>query len=216
MSEGAGSSAVRVERPVYFSVIDAIDQMNWELLTADEIMRVAKAYYYFSVQFRENLTIACRLYPDDEKLKELWAGECDTANLSPFPDIAQKGERMNHDEFMRRLLECHLVGGDEGLSLVGQAYLNRTRKMSDAARAASIASYENGGLSTVFHAMLRAKAWHGMGQRAFRFFLRAHIGFDGDGGHGSLCEHIPVDDKILPLWVAFCDLLIFAVPKLTE
>jgi len=203
-------------RFVFESVIDGICRMAWEQLDSDDVMRVAKAYYYFSIQFRENLEIARALRPDDAKLAELWEGECDTDNLSPWPDVAAVGERMNHDEFMRRLLDFHAAGRDERLTEAGRDYLERTRQIGDAARAASIASYEDGGLSRVFSAMLRAPHWNGKVQRAFRFFLEQHIRFDSDDGtgHGSLSRHLPVDDRILPLWIAFRDLLTRAVPKL--
>ena len=201
---------------VFDSVIDGICCMTWDKLDSDEVMRVAKAYYYFSVQFRENLEIARALHPDDAKLAELWEGECDTDNLSPWPGVAAAGERMNHDEFMRRLLEFHPVGRDSRLTEAGLSYLDKTRQIDDVARASSIASYEDGGLSRVFSAMLRAPHWYGKGQRAFRFFLEEHIRFDGDdgAGHGTLSRHLPVDDRVLPLWTAFRDLLIAAAPRL--
>jgi hypothetical protein len=204
-------------RFVFDSVIDGICRMAWDQLDGDEIMRVAKAYYYFSVQFRENLEIARAQHPDDAKLAALWQGECDTDNLSPWPGVAAPGERMNHDEFMRRLLDFHPAGRDPRLTEAGIGYLERTRQVGKLARAASIASYEDGGLSRVFGAMLRAPHWHGKGQRAFRFFLTEHIRFDSDdgAGHGELSRHLPVDDRILPLWVAFRDLLTTAAPKLS-
>jgi hypothetical protein len=203
-------------RFVFDSVIDSICRMAWDELDSDEVMRVAKAYYYFSVQFRENLEIACALYPDDAKLAELWEGECDTDNLSPWPGVAAPDERMNHDEFMRRLLYFHPADRDGKLIEAGLAYLEKTRQIDDDARAASIASYEDGGLSRVFGAMLRSPHCYGRGQRAFRFFLEQHIRFDSEdgAGHGTLSRHLPVDDRILPLWTAFRDLLTTAVPKL--
>jgi hypothetical protein len=201
---------------VFDSVIEGICRMAWDDLDNDEIMRVAKAYYYFSVQFRENLEIAMARHPGDPKLAELGKGECDTDNLSPCPGVADPGERMDHDEFMRRLLGFHDAGRDPRLTEAGVAYLAKTRSIDDAARAASIGSYEDGGLTRVFTAMLRAPHWFGKGQRAFRFFLEEHIRFDSDdgAGHGSLSRHLAADDRILPLWTAFRDLLVIAVPKL--
>jgi len=201
---------------VFDTVIDGICQMAWGDLDSDEVMRVAKAYYYFSIQFRENLEIARAQHPEDAKLAELYEGECDTDNLSPWPGVAAPGERMNHDEFMRRLLKFHPVDHDDRLSEAGLSYLAKTRAIDDAARAGSIASYEDTGLSRVFGAMLRAPHWYGKGQRAFRFFLEEHIRFDSDdgAGHGSLSRHLAVDDRILPLWTAFRDLLTTAAPKL--
>jgi hypothetical protein len=123
---------------------------------------------------------------------------------------------MNHDEFMRRLLTFHTVDSDARLTDAGLSYLEKTRGIDDAARAASIGSYEDTGLSRVFGAMLRAPHWYGKGQRAFRFFLEEHIRFDSEdgAGHGSLSRHLAADDRILPLWAAFRDLLVIAVPKL--
>jgi hypothetical protein len=102
------------------------------------------------------------------------------------------------------------------LTEAGFLYLRNVRNIDDAARAASIASYEDTGLSRVFGAMLRAPHWYGRGQRAFRFFLEQHIRFDSDdgAGHGSLSRHLAPDDRVLPLWTAFRDLLAVAVPKL--
>ncbi len=190
--------------------------MRWEMLNAAEVIQVAKAYYYFSIQFRENLEIACRLRPGDALLQKLSAGECDTDNLSPFPGICTVGEKLNHDEFMRRLLAFQPVECDHALTLLGEAYLDQTRALDDLPRAASIASYEDGGLSRVFGAMLRAPNWNGAGPLAFRFFLEEHIRFDTEDGegHGALSRHLAVDDAILPLWTAFRDLLLAAAPRL--
>jgi hypothetical protein len=198
------------------AVIDEIFQMRWEMLDACEVMQVAKAYYYFSIQFRENLEIACRLRPGDALLQKLSEGECDTDNLSPFPEVCAAGEKLNHDEFMRRLLTLQPIECDQALTLLGEAYLEQTRGLDDHARAASIASYEDGGLSRVFGAMLRAPEWHGAGPGAFRYFLEEHIRFDTDDGegHGTLSRHLAVDDAILPLWTAFRDLLLAAAPRL--
>ena len=164
------TSEYEAARPrfIFNAVIDSISRMAWEELDSDEVMRVAKAYYYFSVQFRENLEIACARNSGDAKLAELWEGECDTDNLSPWPGVAAPGERMSHDEFMRRLLDFHPAGGDSRLTEAGVAYLEKTRRVDAAARAASIASYEDGGLTRVFGAMTRAPHWFGHGQRACR------------------------------------------------
>lgn len=202
----------------YHAVIEKICAMPWERLTSDEVLQVAKAYYYFSIQFRENLEIACKLRPGDSKLAALRLGECDTDNLSPWPEVAAPGEKLDHDEFMRRLLALQPVRDGDFLDALGASYLNRVRAVDDHARACSIASYEDGGLCRVFSAMLRAQHWHGAGQRAFHFFLEQHILFDTDDevGHGNLSRHLVPDDAILPLWSAFAEMLALAVPRLAE
>jgi len=202
----------------YFEeLIQEICRLPWEGLNADEILRVALAYYYFSVQFRENLEIACRLSPNDKLLKALHRGECNTANLSPWENIAADGEAMNHDEFMRRLLALQPIAGADAIERNGQSYLALTRSMDDRVRAMSIRSYEDGGLLRVFSSMLRATGWEGEGQRAFRHFLELHIRFDCETtGHGALSRHIALDDSIAPLWLAFRDLLRCAVPAFAD
>jgi hypothetical protein len=200
------------------AVIGEICGMRWESIRADEMIQVAKAYYFFSIQFRENLEIACRLYPNDQMLKQLCEGECDTDNLSPWPGIAAVGEKLNHDEFVRRLLSLQAIDRDDYLTGVGLTYLDRVRNLDDLIRATSIASYEDGGLSRVFQAILRARDWEGAGSQAFRFFLEQHIRFDEDavGGHGVLTRQLRPHDDILLLWAAFRDILVAAVPKLAQ
>ena len=69
-------------------VIDDICELQWNELSQEDLISVAWAYYYFSVQFRECLEIACKFYPDDERLLQLDQGERDTDNLSPWPGVA--------------------------------------------------------------------------------------------------------------------------------
>src|ERR1700689_3102130 len=105
---GSGGSEV-VSLFACKKAIDEICALNWEGLTQDDLMGVAGAYYYFSIQFRENLEIACNLYPTDPLLTQLAQEECNTDNLSPWPGVASPGEKLDHDEFMRRLLKLSPV-----------------------------------------------------------------------------------------------------------
>jgi len=202
------------------TVIDDICGLKWPNLGENDLVGVAWVYYYFSVQFRECLEIARRLYPDDERLLELDRGERDTDNLSPWPGVAAVGERMNHDEFMRRTLELGKIPEtrQRNLAAIGQAYLSEVRAMDRDSRAMALASYEDGGLERVFRAFLTAPKWNGAILQAFKHFLVKHIEFDSDPeqGHGALCRHLTPDDRILPLWAAFKQMLIEAVPRLTH
>jgi hypothetical protein len=205
-------------RTAFKEVIIEICDFNWSRLTQDDLINVAWAYYHFSVQFRENLEIARDLYPEDVRLRQLDQGERDTDNLSPWPGIAKVGERMNHDEFMRRTL--NLTGIAEGrqrrLESIGQSYLARVRAMDRISRALSIASYEDGGLEKVFRSILQAQCWDGSLLQAFKHFLTEHIRFDSDPeqGHGALCRHLTPDDQVLPLWIAFREMLVESSPGL--
>jgi hypothetical protein len=202
----------------YKAVVDEICNLNWSKLTKDDMINVAWAYYYFSTQFRENLEIALSLYPDDEQLQSLDRGERDTDNLSPWPGVAARGEKMNHEEFMRRTLALTPIADKRrhALEAGGQSYLAGVRAMDKMTRALSLASYEDGGLEAVFKSILKARHWDGDLLGAFRHFLVGHIELDSDpeGGHGALCRHLVPDDRILPLWTAFRRILVDAAPAL--
>jgi hypothetical protein len=205
-------------RTFYPAVVNEICDLNWRLLNDVELTRVAWAYYHFSVQFRENLELARMLYPDDDRLLELDRGERNTDNLSPWPGVAAAGERMHHDEFLRRVLELVPIAERERdrLTSIGRHYLATLRCRDKTSRALSIASYEDGGLEKVFGAILEALCWQGPLLQAFRHFLVRHIEFDADpqAGHGSLCRHLAPDDRVLPFWIAFQSMLLDAVPRL--
>ena len=201
--------------PRYLSIIERICDMQWSVLTGQEVLRVARAYHYFSIQFRENLAIACRLHPSDANLQVLHSEECDTANLSPWPGVAELDESLDHDVFIERLLRLQPTGGHDDLRSAGESYLATIRAVDDSARAKIIASYEDGGLSSVFAAILTAPNWEGPALGAFRHFLLKHIEFDSDSdaGHGLLARTLVPDDAITPLWAAFEDILLCAVPR---
>lgn len=118
---------------------------------------------------------------------------------------------------MRRTLDLVSLEPDRarGLVSLGQSYLAATRSVSPRTRAASIASYEDGGLEAVFRAMLTFRDWNSPLLAAFEHFLSEHVRFDSDPdqGHGALSRHMEVNDCILPLWEAFRDVLVASVPK---
>ena len=150
MSSTKASALAHSESPslAYEQVIDEICNLSWATLNEEDLIRVAWAYYHFSVQFRECLQIARDMYPDDERLLQLDRGERDTDNLSPWPGVARAGERMNHDEFMRRTLELAKIPeiGRIVLSDIGTRYLKTIRAIDPKIRALALATYEDGGL----------------------------------------------------------------------
>ena len=199
-------------------VISKICGLNWPDLTEQDMVGAAWAYYFFSIQFRENLQIACKLHPDDKNLARLKQEECETDNLSPYPGIAAVGEKLNHDEFMRRALALYPIPDEtsRGFHAGGSQYLKEVRAMSPKARALSIGNYENGGLGRLFEAMLQVPSYDNTLVEAFRFFMLEHIRFDSDPiqGHGALSLHITGDEEVVPLWDAFRRLLLAFVPSL--
>ena len=200
-------------------MVSDICGLNWINLSQEDLVSVAWAYYHFSIQFRECLEIARQLYPDDDKLLQLDHGERNTDNLSPWPGVAAVGEKMSHDEFMRRTLELTAIPESrrQTLASIGQAYLTKARAIDRESKALALASYEDGGLEKVFRAILTAQHWDNRLLQAFKHFLVEHIRFDSDPdqGHGALCRHLTPDDRVLPLWTDFKEMLINAVPQLT-
>ena len=210
----------RSEAVSYEQIINEICNLSWTVLNEEDLIRVAWAYYHFSVQFRECLEIARELYPNDERLLELDHGERNTDNLSPWPGVAAVGEKINHDEFMRRTLQLTIIPeiGRLALTDIGNDYLRKVGAIDRMTRALALASYEDGGLERVFRAILTARHWNGPLQQAFKHFLTEHIRFDSDPdqGHGALCRHLTPDDRVLPLWAEFKRMLIEAVPCLID
>jgi hypothetical protein len=203
----------------YETVVNEVCSLQWAALDRFQLTAVAWAYYFFSIQFRENLEVLHRKYPDDLQVQRLVQEECATDNLSPWPDVAAKAEKLNHDEFMRRTLRLGQLVDHErqvAIEMAGEAYLARSRRMDDETRVMSIASYESGGLESVFRAMLRAPGWDTALLQAFRHFLVKHVGFDSDTeqGHGLLIRHVAPDHRVRAVWQEFRDLLITAVPGL--
>jgi len=213
---GVSSSIIQVSEtlPAKHPVIDAICDLPWQSLRDDEILMVAAAYRYFSIQFRENLETALAFWPDDAGLVRLYEEECNTDNLSPWPGVAAEDERLNHDEFIRRLLALEPIDAPQ-VEAAGAAYLARVRALDPLTRAQSIVSYEDGGLSRVFQAVLRAPAWNGISAQAFKFFLEQHIQFDKNetAGHGMMVRHLQANCDVTPLWTAFLEILTASVPR---
>ena len=211
---------MQLQKPYHEQLVDEICALRWSDLSRDELAVVANAYYYFSVQFCETVEIACAENPADRNLIELRDGECDTDNLSPYPGVAAKGERMNHDEFMRRVAMMSNTDRNtrDRVEQLGAAYLVEVRRIDPNIRIISLPSYEDGGLEKVFRAVLRAPDWDTPSLGAFRHFLIGHIHLDSasDTGHGALCRHLVPDDRIVPLWQAFRNLLVASAPKLAN
>ncbi len=202
------------------NVISEICGLDWPGANLEDMTAVAWAYYYFSIQFRENLEIACELCPNDLNLRKLKSEECETSNLSPFPGVANSGEKLNHDEFMRRALLLSPVSDEKhgNYAELGDKYLMEMRQLDPSLRAMSIVSYEDGGLESVFRAILTSPAYDTLLLNAFRHFMLEHIRFDSDPlqGHGALSRHIGVDDRVETIWAAFRQLFTEFAPGLLK
>ncbi len=201
-------------------VIEDICELNWSGISKDELINVAWIYYFFSVQFCENVGIARALYPQDKRLEELDRGERNTDNLSPCEGVVAAGEKLDHDEFMRRTLLLTPIadGRRRHLVSIGQAYLEKVRATDESTRASSLASYEDGGLEKLFRTILHARHWDDPLLQAFSHFLVGHIKLDSDPkeGHGALCRHLRPNEHVYELWIAFKESLIAGAPGLAR
>lgn len=199
-------------------IIDEICDLNWRDLSQSDMTAVAWAYYYFSIQFRQNLQLACEYFAEDSNMARLKDEECDTDNLSPYPGIAMPGERMNHDTFMQRALRLAPVSDEdrERFEAAGKIYARDIMNIRPKARALSIGSYERGGLERLFRAILTAPDYNDAALHGFRYFMEAHIRFDSDPiqGHGALSRQMTPDESVVPLWEAFKRLLLNCAPNL--
>jgi hypothetical protein len=204
----------------YHAIISNICALGWARLDRADISAVALGYYYFSIQFRENLEIAHRLYPHDVAVRRLIEEECDTDNLSPWPGVAQAGEKLNHDEFVRRVLLLSPIDPkrQRQVEKAGHHYLSKIRAEDEHTRALSIASYEDGGLERVFKAILQCQCWDTPLLEGFRHFLLKHISFDSnpDEGHGALVRHLVPNERVCRLWDELHKLFIIAAPRLAD
>jgi hypothetical protein len=201
------------------STVDEICGLDWAALDRFQLTAVAWADYYFSIQFRENLEVLHQEYPEDFQVQRLVQEECATDNLSPWRGLAETGEKLNHDEFIRRTLQLGQLVDRElqiAIETAGEAYLASSRRMDDQIKVMSISSYECSGLESVFKAMLQASDWNTALLQAFRHFVVKHVGFDSDPeqGHGVLVRHVAPDHRVRGVWQEFRDLLTTAVPRL--
>jgi hypothetical protein len=199
-------------------VISDICALDWSALNHDELVDVAWVCYYLSVQFRENVEIARGLHPLDESLAELERGERDTDNLSPCPGVVAEGERVDHDEFLRRALLLEPIDDlrRRRLQTIGRVYLAKARGMDAVSRASSLPSYEYGGLSKVFAAMLCAEGWDGPSLQAFRHFLVVHVARHRAVEGRALRLRLSPNPRVLELWCALKNSLLAAAPRLAR
>jgi len=130
--DGAVSSlyANDTEARAFEKVIADICDLNWSGLSQDDVTNVAWVYYFFSVQFCENVGIARALYPEDKALEELDRGERDNRQSLSIPGVVVVGERVDHDEFMRRTLQLTPIEESRRrrLEAIGAAYLEKVRR----------------------------------------------------------------------------------------
>lgn len=197
------------------SAINRVCDIGWETLNEQQMTSAVWMFYFRSVQFRENLEAAIRLHPDNQNLRTLTEEELHTNNLSPYNGIAAEGEYLDHDTFLKRIIETHPIPPEKRqyLENLGKEYLDSMTKMPDEIKAMCLVSSEDGGSSKIYTNILTSpqNCWKSNGMQAFRHFLQKHVEFDStegeDTGHGMLVRKLGIDDRVAPMLDKFADCL---------
>ncbi|MGH1403481.1 MAG: hypothetical protein ACRBDL_04505 [Alphaproteobacteria bacterium] len=195
------------------NAVNRICNLDWESFNEDQIASAAWMLYYLSIQFRKNLETAMELHPNDPALQELATEELHTDNLSPFPNIAEEGECLDHDEFLKRIIDSYPMEQEKKqfLTALGNKYLAELSHMPDEAKTMHLVSLEDGGASRIYQSILNAptEQWESNEMQAFHHFLEKHVAFDNlegeDAGHGALIRKLGMDDSIAPMYDVLAD-----------
>lgn len=180
------------------ALVEQIKALPWESLDPQELQQLMYLAWIAAQEFAEALRIARRLYPKDENLKRMAAGELKTKNL----DFDGYNKRGDHSEFLKNFLDKIGFQPDENLRRHGEEYLEACRALNDKTRAMSVFSREEE-LSGIFARILQAQDWSAPGLEAFRYFMEKHIQLDSEeGGHHDLTKGFPVDYHVQPFYRA--------------
>tara|TARA_B100001989_G_C24540621_1_gene467343 strand:- start:1554 stop:2237 length:684 start_codon:yes stop_codon:yes gene_type:complete len=198
------------------SGVERICNLGWEDLSENQVKRALHGFYFFSQKFVDNLRTASNLYPEDDGIKSLMQEELNTDNLSPYNGVADEGEAMDHDVFLRRVIQISGLSEEENEELFtkGKQYLEAMDQMPPEAQLQCLVSCEDGGAIQMYSSVLKAQVLDSEDPalQAFKHFLQKHVEFDNEegaeAGHGTLVRKFEMEDKhIGPFWNHFADFL---------
>ena len=193
--------------------------MNWRRLSIGELIDVAWAYYFFSIQFRENLLIARELLPDDAQLEQLGSRR---KGYGQFISLSRGCRRRGASGSRRVHAESVVADADRRASA---AIASRRSARLISAKSAPLTvgqgprasrAMRTGVLRKCSGACCRPRIGRIPCSQGFKHFLEKHIEFDSDveNGHGGLCRHLPPNEGVRELWTAFKESLIQVAPAL--
>lgn len=150
-----------------------------------------------AIEFAESLRCALELYPDDENLREMAAGELKTNNLS-YDDYNSPGD---HWEFLAHFCKKYNITDDtvgDKMVFAKKDYFRSIKNLGDSSvRAMTIFSREQE-LPEIFHEIVKSHDWEKDGLGFFKCYLEGHIAIDSaDGGHGDLTKDFYMDEEKL-------------------
>lgn len=170
---------------MYESVVEKIRQLPWEDYNPRKIIFISHGT---AVEFAGSLRAALKVYPNNENLLAMAAGELNTDNLS-FEDYQKRGD---HWEFLYHFCGKNKIHGDvvgEKISTAVETYHHSISILGDdSVRAMTIFSREQE-LPKIFKQILKAHDWEKLELGFFKYYLERHIELDSvDGGHGDLTK----------------------------
>lgn len=185
----------------YKKIVEEIKNLEWEKLSAKELQDLMYLSYVAAIEFAEAVRITLKLYPDNEKIKEMASGELNTNNLKVDEKI-EYDKVGDHWEFLKHFIDEYGIKPSEEVRQHAERYLEACRNLSEHTRAMSIFSREQE-LHTIFEEIIKAKDWTAVGLKEYRYYLNTHIDLDtGEGGHGELTEEMPIDDSVKEFYEA--------------
>ncbi len=185
-------ATIREDKEGYKETVERIKNLHWERLEPHELQQLMYCSYISAREFAEALRIAIGLYPDDENLRAMAAGEIDTDNL-PYADYVRRGD---HADFLEYFIRKEGIEPEEEVRAACERYLQACRALPPEVRAMTIFSREEE-LPGIFGRVLAAKDWSAAGLPAFHHYLERHISLDtADGGHHDLTQHLSVNEDV--------------------
>lgn len=176
----------------YKKTVEQIKNLRWENLDQNELGQLMHLSYAAAREFAESLRIALELYPEDNELQKMAAGELNTTNLS-FEDYTGPGD---HADYLAHFLKSTEVDLSSAAAEHAQQYVTDCKELDKNVRALSIFSREHE-LSGIFERILEAEGWDTPELKAFHFYLSRHIAIDsGAGGHSELTDKFEINDDV--------------------
>ncbi len=213
----------------YKETVKLLLNIQWKKIkTSAQLTQLMFLSLVTAVEFQESLRIALDLYPENENLKKMAAGELKTNNLV-FSDYRYTGD---HWEFLRHFLQkagvvgmtwkdYRLLAFSDEVYISAVRYTDSIHGLSPADRAMSIFSREEE-LSKIFSNMLEKipvfKEEHLPHHlQAFKYYLERHVALDSDeGGHQDLVKEFEINDSVNRFYELRLKLYFEAFPILNE
>jgi hypothetical protein len=176
----------------YKDLVQRIADLDWAAAVPSDVVLLSRCT---ALEFAESLRLADKLYPNDERLKEMMEGELKTSNMV-FEDYREKGDHWEFLDYFVKKKDLHpsRVGIETAMAEYTRELVDH---FSETERAMTVFSREKE-LTSIFQKIVEAHDWDGIGFGFYKHYLESHISFDsGEGGHHYLTKHFPLHESVL-------------------